>query len=102
MTTDYSTSKYQDELTERAYAVTLDGLMDAQVGDLSEGRDWCALVVVDGGHVIIREDAQGFVWCDYSETGLEHGSYESGRCAVRRAWEEYERDESDWYADGEA
>jgi hypothetical protein len=79
---DYSTSKFQDALTESAYAVAGDGFADDTSGDLSDGVDWSALVVVDGKHVIIREDAQGFVWTDYAEDW--HGA---GRCSVQRSWD---------------
>lgn len=85
MATDYSTSKYQDAVTEWASTIALDG-MSPTAGDLSEGRDWYALVTLDydagdpdviaaatdgidglfqGSAVIIREDAQGFVWREY-------------------------------------
>ncbi len=36
---DYSTSKYQDAVTEWASTIALDG-MSPTAGDLSEGRDW--------------------------------------------------------------
>jgi hypothetical protein len=73
-TTDYTKSKYQNALTEAAYAVAGEGFASDTSGDLSDGCDWSALVVVDGRCVIIREDAQGFVWTDYAEThhGTDH------------------------------
>lgn len=82
--TDYSTSKYQDAETERAYMLTLDGMQSDSCGDLSEGRDWCALVALDGRCRIIREDAQGFVWTDYAEDyhGTDHAR-------ILRHWDEY-------------
>jgi len=86
---DYSMSKYQDELTERAYALTLDGFHEDSSGDLACGVDWSALVVVDGRHVIIRQDEQGFVWRDYDED-IHNPLGTSGRCAVMRAWRDYE------------
>lgn len=81
--TDYSTSKFQDADTERAYAVTLDGMQEDSSGDLSDGVDWSALVVLDGRCRIIREDAQGFVWTDYAEThhAIDHD-------VIARAWAE--------------
>lgn len=78
---DYSTSKYQDETTERAYAIAGEGFAEDTSGDLSDGCDWSALVVVDGRCVIIREDAQGFVWTDYAET-----HHAVGHCLIMEAW----------------
>lgn len=91
--TDYSRSKYQDAVTEQASIAALDGTSPT-AGDLSEGRDWYALVTLTaedvvaidaldpeyahdfrgmprsarltvGSQLIIREDSQGFVWTDY-------------------------------------
>lgn len=74
--TDYSTSKYQDAETERAYMLTLDGMQSDSCGDLSEGRDWCALVALDGRCRIIR--------ADYAEDyhGTDHAR-------ILRHWDEY-------------
>lgn len=84
--TDYSRSKYQDAVTEWASDIANEGFATETAGDLSEGRDWHALVTLtydigdpdviaaatdgiaalfDGAAVIIREDAYGFVWMDY-------------------------------------
>ena len=84
--TDYSKSKYQDELTEWASSIANEGFAVETAGDLSEGRDWYALVTLDydagdpdtiaaatdgiaglfqGSAIIIREDSQGFVWTMY-------------------------------------
>ena len=88
MATDYSTSKYQDAVTEWAHGIAGEGCSPT-AGDISEGRDWCALVTLtydagdpetiaaatdgvaqlfEGAAIIIREDSQGFVWRDYGPT----------------------------------
>lgn len=101
---DYSTSKYQDAVTEWAYTISLDGCAPT-AGDLSDGRDWYALVTLDydagdpdviaaatdgiaglfqGAAVIIREDSQGFVWTDYGPT---HPTADPGAWrALMSAW----------------
>ena len=78
---DYSCSKYQDAETERLYALTLDGLHDAEAGDTAYGS-WYGLLNAE--RAIVRQDSQGFV---YSHR------YASVR-ALRAAWQAIEADDT--------
>ena len=80
--TDYSTSKYQDADTERAYGIAGEGFADSECGSV-DALGWCALVAVDGVCRIIREDSQGFVWTDYAETW-----HHSDHAAILARWDE--------------
>lgn len=81
MATDYSRSQFQNETAERAYAVMLDGFADDSIGDVQDSEAF-DLVTLDGRHVIIRSDSQGFVWEYDSET---HHAVDHARIA--RVWD---------------
>jgi hypothetical protein len=102
MTTDYSTSRYQNATAERAYAIVLDGFADDSI--IGPG-DMCAFDLVttdDDGAVILRYDSQGFIDVETSErshalNGMPadvHGHYGRARvlCHFEYLRREYETD----------
>jgi hypothetical protein len=86
---------FDSELAERAYAVANDGFADAELGDSTDGPGWYALAVVDGRHVIIREDSQGFVWVDDAET------HHTDHRRIMAAWREIEAYFAEFFSEDE-
>jgi hypothetical protein len=65
MTTDYSTSKYENAEAEEADAIVLDGFAEASIydGDLVA---FDLITMPSGRRVILRRDSDGFVWIEKS------------------------------------
>lgn len=59
-------SKFENELTERAYAVAGDGFAERELGSVDE-LGWYAQVVIDGKTVGLVEDCSGFVYSEVYE-----------------------------------
>lgn len=80
MTRDYSTSKFENETAERAYAVVLDGFAEDSIYD-GESVAFDLVTVDESGPtaVILRYDSQGFVdvemveRADMADTHGHHG-----------------------------
>lgn len=70
-TIDYSTSKFQNALAEKAHAAVLEGGSDESITD-AEGTVLFDLIRdVDGETVVLRLDSQGFVWIEWSGGSAE-------------------------------
>ena len=92
MSTDYSKSKFENEIAERAFEAILDGGSEETIHD-EEGVLYFDLVEIEEGLVILRYDSQGFVWVEYGpeQRSLAHNLFRHWGYLKR----EYEREEEE-------
>lgn len=65
--------KFDNEITEKLYELSLDGMVDEELGDVQD-FGWYGLMkdtgVPDASYAILHEDSQGFVY-SYTYPSLE-------------------------------
>ena len=89
--TDYSTSKFQDEITEALHQASMDGC-DEEIGSVTEPpMEWHGLLINSGvesaAFAILSEDTQGFVDSQIFNTEEEARLKWSWVLTVVVAWE---------------
>lgn len=68
---DYSTSKFENAIAERAYAVVMDGMSEDSISDSDGMTVFDHVTTEEDSHVILRYDSLGFVWVEWSGGGAE-------------------------------